>query len=98
MQPIGRDRHAELSVAVEQCIADFGVNNVLTVGAVANKAIYLRDCPAERSIGELLSGQQTQQQNSGLWKAFAEHHEIGSDAIRRELRRPVRSKIVRADQ
>jgi hypothetical protein len=25
MQPIGRDRHAELPVAVEQRIADFGV-------------------------------------------------------------------------
>jgi hypothetical protein len=37
MQPIGRDRHAELPIAVEQRIADFGVNNVLTVGAVANK-------------------------------------------------------------
>jgi hypothetical protein len=30
MQPIGRDRHAEPPVAVEQRIADFGVNNVLT--------------------------------------------------------------------
>ena len=86
MQPIGRDRHAQPPVAVEQCIADFGVNNVLTVDAVANKAIYLRDCPAERSIEEFLSGQQTQQQNSGLWKALAEEHEIGSDAIRREFR------------
>jgi len=47
MQPIGRDRHAQPPVAVEQCIADFGVNNVLTVDAVANKAIYLRDCPTE---------------------------------------------------
>jgi hypothetical protein len=86
MQPIRRDRHAELPIAVEQRIADFGINNVLTVGAVANKAIHLHDRPAERSIGELLSGQQTQQQNSGLWKALAEQREIGSDAIRREFR------------
>ena len=32
MQPIGRDRHAELSVAVEQCIADFGVTCFLPAG------------------------------------------------------------------
>jgi hypothetical protein len=85
MQPIGRDRHAELPIAVEERIADFGINNVLTVGAVANKATHPHHRPAERSIGELLSGQQTQQQNSGLWKAPAEQREIGSDAIRREF-------------
>src|SRR5207302_2921818 len=51
MQPIGRDPYTEPPVAVEQHIADFGVNDVLTIGAVANKAIYLRGCPTERSIG-----------------------------------------------
>ena len=72
MQPIGRDRHTEPPVAVEQHIADFGVNDVLSVGAVANKPIYLRGCPAERSIGGLLPRQQTQQQNSCLGNALAE--------------------------
>src|SRR5260370_35527386 len=61
MQPIGRDRHAELPIAVEQRIADFGINNVLTVGAGPNKAIHLHDRPAERANGGLLPGTQPEQ-------------------------------------
>ena len=59
---------------------------------------HLRGCLAERSIGEFPPRQQAQQQNSGVWQTLAELHEIGSNTIRGEFRRPMRSKIVCADQ
>ena len=86
MQPIGRERHAELPIAVEERIADFGIT---MYSPSAQSLIRRFTCTTARrsgASGELLSGQQTQQQNSGLWKALAEQREIGSDAIRREFR------------
>jgi hypothetical protein len=40
---------------------------VLTVGAVADKPIYLRGCPAERSIGEFLPRQQERLSPCWCW-------------------------------
>jgi hypothetical protein len=39
VQPIGRECHARPPIAVEQHVADFGVNDVLTIGAVADELI-----------------------------------------------------------
>ena len=87
----------EPPVAVEPHVADISVNDALTIRAVADKPIHLRSCLAERSIGEFPPRLQAQQ-NSGVWQTLAELHEIGSNTIRGEFRRPMRSKIVCADQ
>src|SRR5215831_4991875 len=70
MQPIRGECRAEPPITVEQHVADFGVNDVLTVGAVADKLIHLRGRPAERSVGEFLPRQQAEQQNSASGRCW----------------------------
>src|SRR5437879_3791663 len=57
MQPVGRDCYGQLSVAVQQHIADIGIKDVPAIGAVADEMVDLGGCDAELSRGRFLPRQ-----------------------------------------
>jgi hypothetical protein len=97
MQVIGRNIASEAPIAIEQHIADIGVEDVLAIAAVANQAIDLRHGEAERCHWGFLSRKQGEQQNSGLGEVLSKEFEVGTDAVCCEFRRSARGEVIGAD-
>src|SRR5438128_4058271 len=86
VQRICRDLCGQLSVAVEQDIADIGIKDVLAVGTVQDQTVDFGGLDAKLSRRRCFPRQQAEQQNPRVRKMLPQFVQVGANAVCGESR------------